>query len=237
MEASLEPHADSATVAITATSTAGMIRRAPARRRSEESAPIHRRKYMFVRYLRLGVKGRLFSRPDVGAEEIGGIMERFPPGHRRTLLLGLAGVTLVAIAVRAPLIGTAFRAPDTAQYLAVAKGVFHGGYINNLRPPGYATLLAVLEALGLNPAEAAVVIQNLIGMVLPAFVLLVGWRFFSPMVGIFAGFLTAASPLATVIEQFALSDYLFSVLVFIGTVMLAKGVLAAGWKRIRGSCS
>ena len=134
-------------------------------------------------------------------------------------------MTLVAVSVRAPLLGTTFTAPDTAQYLSTAKLVFHQGYVNNLRPPGYATVLAIFEALGANPLEAAVVFQNIIGMVLPALVLLVGWRFFGPAVGIAAGFLTAASPLTTMVEQFALSDYLFGVLVFSGTTLLAEAVL------------
>ncbi|MGA8745502.1 MAG: glycosyltransferase family 39 protein [Solirubrobacterales bacterium] len=172
--------------------------------------------------------------------EIGGIAERFPPEHRRALLLSTIGVTLVAVSVRIPLLGTTFTAPDTAQYLSTAKHVFHQGYVSNLRPPGYATVLAIFEAVGANPLEAAVIFQNAIGMILPAFVLLVGWRFFSPAVGICAGFLTAASPLTTMIEQFALSDYLFGVLIFIGTTLLAEAVLRSRmernpWKLLAGA--
>jgi 4-amino-4-deoxy-L-arabinose transferase-like glycosyltransferase len=158
--------------------------------------------------------------------------DRFPRRLRWTLVLSLIGVTLVAIAVRAPLLGTAFTAPDTGQYVSVAQQVFHGGYSSNLRPPGYATLLAVFELFGGNPVDAAVILQNLIGMALPASVLLAGWRFFSPVVGVVASFLAAASPLMIAIEQFALSDYLFSVVLFAAVVVLAESVL-----RMRGGRS
>lgn len=139
------------------------------------------------------------------------------------------GVTLVAIAVRVPLLGSTYTAPDSGYYLAQAGGVFHGGYSSHLRPPAYATLLAFLELFGANPADAAVVLQNLIGMILPAFVVLVGWRFFSPLVGVTAGFLAAASPLIIAIEQFALTDYLFCVVLFVAIAVLAEAAL-----RLRG---
>jgi len=158
--------------------------------------------------------------------------ERFPPRLRSTLILTLAAVTLVAIAVRVPLLGTSFRAPDSGYYLAIGEQIFHGGgYASDLRPPGYSTLLAIFGLFGANSANAAVVLQNLIGMMLPAGVLLVGWRFFNPFVGVTAGFLAAASPLMIAIEQFVLTDYLFSVALFIAVAILAEAVLRihAGW--------
>jgi|GEM_PF-2612125 len=156
----------------------------------------------------------------------GGWRERFPRSLRLPLAISIAVVTLVAIAVRVPLFGTPFTAPDSGYYLALGRGVFHGGgYASNLRPPAYPTLLAIFELLGADPAHAAVVFQDLIGMVFPAFVLLAGWRFFSPFVGLTAGFLTAASPLMIAIEQFVLTDYLFSVVLFIAVVILAEAVL------------
>src|SRR5689334_2116895 len=90
-------------------------------------------------------------------QPIEGWKEAFPPRLRLRLAGGLFAVTAVAIAVRAPFFGSAFTAPDTAQYLSVAEGVFHGsGYSSNLRPPAYATLLAVFELLGLDSVGAAV---------------------------------------------------------------------------------
>jgi 4-amino-4-deoxy-L-arabinose transferase-like glycosyltransferase len=155
-----------------------------------------------------------------------GWAERFPRELRLKLAIALLGVTIVAIAVRAPLLGTSFTSNDSAYYLAIARGISHGGgYASNLRPPGYSTLLAIFEVFGFNPASAAVWFQNLIGMVLPALVLLAGWRFFSPPVGVIAGFMAAASPLMIALEQFALSDYLFAVLLFLATVALAEAVL------------
>jgi 4-amino-4-deoxy-L-arabinose transferase-like glycosyltransferase len=151
--------------------------------------------------------------------------ESFPRRRRWLLVLSLLGVTLAAVVVRLPFLGTGFSAPDTSQYLEVAKGVFHGGYSSNLRPPGYATLLAIFELFGANPVDAAVTFQNLIGIALPAGVLLAGWRFFGPTSGIAAGFLAAASPLVIATEQFALSDYLFGVLLFTAAVVLAETAL------------
>lgn len=179
-------------------------------------------------------RAAVFVRQFNGDSRTEGWSEIFPPRLRWPLVLSLLGVTLVAIGVRAPFLGTAFTAPDTAQYLEVAKGVFHGGYSSNLRPPGYATLLAIFELFGANPVNAVVTLQNLIGIALPACVLLAGWRFFTPAVGIASGFLTAASPLAIALEQFALSDYLFGVLLFAATATLAEAVLrSGGGKRLR----
>jgi 4-amino-4-deoxy-L-arabinose transferase-like glycosyltransferase len=141
------------------------------------------------------------------------------------LLISLGAVTSVAALVRGPLLGSAYTAPDTYQYLGIAKGIFHGGYIDNVRPPGYATLLAVIEVLGIDPIHGVALLQNVIGIALPAFVLMVGWRFFTPAVGVASGLLMAASPLTIAIEQFALSDYLFGVILFVAAVLLAESVI------------
>jgi 4-amino-4-deoxy-L-arabinose transferase-like glycosyltransferase len=168
-----------------------------------------------------------FVRRFNGAPETESWSAAFPRRLRWPLALSIFGVTLAALLVRAPFLGTGFSAPDTAQYLEVAKGVFHGGYSSNLRPPGYATLLAIFELLGVNPVDAVVTFQNLIGIALPACVLVVGWRFFGPLTGIAAGFLAAASPLMIAVEQFALSDYLFGVLLFAAAAVLAEAALRA----------
>ncbi|HWA54263.1 MAG TPA: glycosyltransferase family 39 protein [Solirubrobacterales bacterium] len=152
---------------------------------------------------------------------------------RRTI--SLAAVTLVAAVVRAPLLGSAFTAPDTDQYLAIARNVFHGGFADNVRAPGYATLLALFELVGIDPIHGVVFLQNLVGIALPAFVVLVGWRYFSPVPAVLAGFLMAASPLVIAVEQLALSDYLFGVAFFIAAVLLAESAIRlragdAGWE-------
>ena len=145
-------------------------------------------------------------------------------------------VVLAAIAgaVRAPLLGQGIAASDTTGfYLPVARGLFHGqGFPNNFRPPAFPLLLASIEGLGIGPINGAVVLQNVIGIVLPVFVLLVGWRFFSQWVGVLAGFLTAASPLMIVTEQVALPDYLFGVLSLVGAVLLAEAALRLHTGRI-----
>lgn len=144
----------------------------------------------------------------------------------RGLTCGLLAVTAVAVAVRVPLLGTTYLAPDSSWYLTVAGEIFHGrGYVSQLRPPAYTTLLAVLELFGASPGAAVVVLQTFIGIALAALVLLVGWRLFSPFVGIVGGFLAAASPLMLVTEQFVLTDFLFSVLLFVATALLAEAAL------------
>lgn len=147
----------------------------------------------------------------------------FFAGTKRLIALG--AVTLVAVVVRVPLLGSAFTGSDTDQYLGIAKGIFHGGFVDNVRAPGYATLLAIFELVGIDPVHGVVFLQNIVGIVLPAFVVLVGWRYFNPVVGIVAGFLMAASPLTIAVEQFALSDYLFGVVFFIAAVLLAESVV------------
>jgi 4-amino-4-deoxy-L-arabinose transferase-like glycosyltransferase len=147
----------------------------------------------------------------------------------------LLAVTLVALVVRVPLLGSAFTAPDTDQYLGIAKGIFHGGFENSYRPPGFATLLALFELVGIDPVQGVVVLQNVVGILLPAIVVLVGWRFFKPVVGVTAGLLMATSPLTIAVEQFALSDYLFGVALFLGAVLLAEAAIRlraerGGWE-------
>jgi len=139
--------------------------------------------------------------------------------------IALAAVTLIAVIVRAPLLGSAFTASDTDQYLGIARHVFPGGFIDNVRAPGYATLLALFELVGIDPVHGVVFLQNLIGIALPAFVVLVGWRYFSPVPAIVAGFLMAASPLAIGVEQLALSDYLFGVFFFVAAVLLTESAI------------
>lgn len=138
--------------------------------------------------------------------------------------IALVAVTLVAAIVRAPLLGSAFIAGDTRQYLGIARGIFHGGFTDNVRAPGYATLLALFELVGIDPVHGVVFLQNIVGIVLPAFVVLVGWRYFSPAVGVVAGFLMAASPLTIAVEQLALSDYLFGAVFFAAAVLLVESV-------------
>ncbi len=164
-----------------------------------------------------------FNRDSEGIETPAGLL---PERGRRGLFLSAIGLTLVALAVRAPLLGKAYVAPDTSAYLAVAEHIFHGGFLDNLRPPAYSLLLAVFEELGTNPVTAAVYLQNVAGIFLPAAVLLIAWRFFSAPVGVIAGFLTAASPLMIVTEQIGLAEFLFGVLLLAATALLVE----AAWR-------
>ena len=75
---------------------------------------------------------------------IGTIADRFPRSDRRWLLGSAAVLTVLSIAVRGPLLGTTYTSGDTSQYLSVAHSIFHGGFPNNIRPPG---LLAAARRL------------------------------------------------------------------------------------------
>ncbi len=143
----------------------------------------------------------------------------------RNLLFSMLAVALLATAVRAPFFGDGVAASDTTVYLNVAEEILQGYFPSDLRPPGYSLLLAAFDGLGIDAVSGIVTLQNAIGIFLPAGVLLVGWRFFSPPVGVLAGFLTAGSPLMTLTEQLALADYLFGVALFTGTALLAQAAL------------
>lgn len=149
----------------------------------------------------------------------------FAAVHRRKFLTWAIGLIALAAVVRVPLLGTAFTASDTSRYLTTSVDLFDTGFQDNLRPPLYPLLLAVIELAGASPVRGVVLLQNLTGIFLPAVVLAVGWRFFGPTVGLTAGFLTAASPLMIVTEQLALAECLFGVVLLIATGLLAEGVL------------
>ena len=75
----------------------------------------------------------------------------------------------------------------------MALSIFHGGFPDNFRPPAYSLPLAALDAVGANHVTAVVRLQNLIGIILPAGILLVEILLFSPAFGLVAGLLTAVS--------------------------------------------
>jgi 4-amino-4-deoxy-L-arabinose transferase-like glycosyltransferase len=145
----------------------------------------------------------------------------------RPFLLASLGLTALALIVRAPLFGHGIAASDTTgAYLPVAHAIREGkGFLNDFRPPGFPLALAGFEELGLNPVNGVVALQHLLGILLPTALLLIGWRYFDPLVGILAGLLAAASPLMTVTEQVALPDYLFGLLYLLGAVLLVEAAL------------
>lgn len=143
------------------------------------------------------------------------------------MLLTGFGLTVLAFLVRLPHFGDGIAAADTeGAYLPVARSIREGnGFVNDFRPPGYPLLLALIEELGIDPVSGVAFIQDLVGILLPALMLLIGWRFFSPWVGALAGLLTAGSPLMALTEQVALPDYLFGVFFLLATASLAEGAL------------
>lgn len=150
------------------------------------------------------------------------------------MLVCAVGLMAIAAVVRAPFFGQGIEASDTTgYYLPVGHGLLHGqGFPNSFRPPGFPILIATVEGFGIDPVTGIVVVQNLIGIVMPALVLLIGWRFFSPRVGALAGFLTAASPLMFVTEQVALPDFLFGIVTLAGAVLLAEAALRLAARRL-----
>lgn len=141
------------------------------------------------------------------------------------LAIGLVAVTAVAVVVRTPFLADGIAASDTTVYLRVAHDITLGLFPSDLRPPGYSLLLAFFEGFGIDPVDGAVGLQNLIGILLPGALVLLGRRFFSTPAGLIAGFLAAASPLMTITEQLALADYLFGVALFGATALLAESAL------------
>jgi 4-amino-4-deoxy-L-arabinose transferase-like glycosyltransferase len=120
----------------------------------------------------------------------------------------------------------AVSSPDTLDYLARADMILNGeGLPDPLRTPALPLLLAMFDTIGSDPVVSLAVFQNLLGMLVPAAVLLVGWRYFNPFAAVAAGFLTAASPLLMLTEQFALTDYLFGVLLFAASALLVEAVV------------
>ncbi len=164
---------------------------------------------------------------DIGGSETEyvGLAEAFPERLRLRLAGYLAAVTALAITVRVPFFGDGISASDTTVFLEVAHEISGGHFPSDLRPPGYSLLLALFEGLGIDPVSGVVALQNVIGILLPALLVLIGWRFFRPAVGLMAGLLAAASPLMIVTEQAALADFLFGVLVLVGTALLAEATL------------
>lgn len=142
------------------------------------------------------------------------------------LLTGL-GLTVLAFVTRLPYFGDGIEASDTeGAYLPVARSIREGnGFVSDFRPPGFPLVLAAIEGLGIDPIGGAAFLHDFVGILLPAVVLLIGWRFFNPWVGGLAGLLTAASPLMALTEQMALPDYLFGVLFLLGTACLAEATL------------
>lgn len=136
------------------------------------------------------------------------------------------GVSFLALLARLPYAGFTVVSADSLDYLARA-GMIVDGYDlpDPLRTPGLPLLLAGLETVGIDPAVGGVVMQNAIGILLPAAVLLFGWRFFNPIAGVIAGALAALSPLLVFTEQYVLTDYLFGIFLFVATWLLAEGAL------------
>jgi 4-amino-4-deoxy-L-arabinose transferase-like glycosyltransferase len=147
-------------------------------------------------------------------------------------VLWAIGLIAFALAIRASFIGLAASSPDTADYLARMEILLDGeGFQDAFRTPALIVLLAGIDLIGADQVVTLVVIQNLIGVLMPGLVLLVGWRLFNPATGVIAGFLTAASPILLLSEQFALTDYLFGVTLFIGAALLAEGAVRADLER------
>jgi len=116
---------------------------------------------------------------------------------------------------------------DTKGYMSIADEITHGGLgpYAILRPPGYPLFIDLVRQLPGRGVDNMIVAQHLLGVALAVGILLVGWRLFGKPAGILAGLIAAISPQLVAVEHELLSDYLFLVLVFSGTVVLAFAAL------------
>jgi 4-amino-4-deoxy-L-arabinose transferase-like glycosyltransferase len=117
--------------------------------------------------------------------------------------------------------------PDSTGYLSIANSVVHGngfGDLGLLRPPGYPLFIVLVRLLPGSTVDGLVVVQHLLGVALAVTILLITWRFFGKPAAITAGLLAAISPQLISVEHEILSDYLFGLFLFAGTVTLALGV-------------
>lgn len=148
---------------------------------------------------------------------------------RRWALVGIFSVSLVTrllmLAVTGPVISS-----DSYQYLGVAENlVRHGALLeedvitgelrpHTLRTPGYLIYTALFYFLfGINPtahaalAVSQVVLASLLGVLVAA----MGWRLFSPRVGLVAGLLAALDPWLSYASISLLTDTLYSLCYFL----------------------
>lgn len=134
-------------------------------------------------------------------------------------------VGVVALAVRAPLLGHSFISGDSVGYLRVGAALFDGqGFAVHYWTPGYPALLGLIGTLTGKPAAVTVAIQHLVGAGLVVAILLVAWRFFGQAVAILAGSLAALAPAFPYAEHLVLPDTLFAAAIFAGAAILASGL-------------
>lgn len=138
----------------------------------------------------------------------------------------------VALMVRLPLMfdGHPALTPDSPGYLHLANDLFRGhGFgaaIFSYRPPGYPAFIAFTRVFG-SAAHSVVVAQHLIGIAAAVVVLLATWRYFGQPAAIVAALLAATAPLLVGIEHEVMSDYLFTILVFVGALTLARACVSS----------
>jgi hypothetical protein len=132
----------------------------------------------------------------------------------------------LALTVRLPMMfdPSPFLEPDSHGYLTLSDNIVDGHALGSgalTRPLGYPLFIAVVRVFPGRPEVNAMVAQHVLGVAFAIGLLLVGWRFFGKAAGILAGAIAAISPQLVAIEHEVLSDYLFAIFVFAGTVSLA----------------
>lgn len=132
---------------------------------------------------------------------------------------------VLALVVRLPLLFDRYSAdgvPDAQGYLAIADDILHGrGFGGLVRTPGYPLFIALLDLLPGRSEDAVIVVQHLLGVGLVVMIVLATWRFFGRAAAVLAGFLAAIAPPLIAVEHDVLTDFLFALLVFGGTVVMA----------------
>ena len=151
-----------------------------------------------------------------------------------------SGIALLALLVRLPVaVGQHEVTPgDGPWYFGIAEGLLAGeGFsaAGDYRTPGYPLLIAVAIAMGRSlPGEAPDLLalgQHALGAGTSAALVVLGWRWFRPAVGVVAGIAAAASPVLVAIEHLTYPDLAFGVLAFAGAAVLAEAIdrRQAGW--------
>jgi 4-amino-4-deoxy-L-arabinose transferase-like glycosyltransferase len=145
----------------------------------------------------------------------------------------IGAVVVVALVARLPLLFSSYDSslnPDAPLYLAIANGILHGpdaagsSPVGDFRPPGYPAFIALLQLLPGRTADTVVFVQHLLGVLLSASVFIVGARYFGRAVGLVAGLLVAMHHAMGYVEHEVFADFLFGAIVWVGTVVLMRGV-------------
>lgn len=120
---------------------------------------------------------------------------------------------------------------DSLGYFTYAEQIGKLEFGGMTRTPGYPAYVWLADQFPGRAEDVAVIGQHLIGIAVAVVALMVAWRLFSPAAGVIAGALTALSPIAVVLENTLLPDYLLGAIAFLGAAALAVAVTSEAENR------